>query len=77
MQLTTLLLKYTYISHILQPFYFVLVGYVERLVYLSAGILADGHHLACIRTLYTSSRNKMFQQRLFNFRVLDLPFVIA
>ena len=74
MQLTTRLLKYT-LFHIFYMFNSFLSGYVERRVYLSAGMLEDGHHRACILTLYTSSRNNMFLQRLFNLRVLDLPYI--
>ena len=52
-------------------------GNVALLVYLSAGMSADGIHLAWIRTPYKISKNNTFLHNMFNGLLRDRPFWIA
>ena len=52
------------------------LGHVANLVNLSAGMLAEGHHLAWILTSYTISKNNMFLHKLLSDLFEDLPFAI-
>ena len=64
------------ILHIIHYLYF-LPGNVARLVYLSAGMQAEGIHLAWILTPCRTSKNRTFRHNMFNGLLRDRPFWIA